>query len=151
MKAVIPVAGIGSRLRPHTHVHPKALIPVAGKPILAHIIDELHEAGFRDFVFIIGYLGEKIKQYVLENYPEHNNAFVVQTKMEGIAHAVSMAEEHIKDEDQLVIALGDTIFDMNMKQFMAEGHSCLGVKSVADPRRFGVVELDDDGYIDNLV
>ena len=56
MKAVIPVAGIGSRLRPHTHTQPKALIPVAGKPILSHIIDALQDAGFNDFVFIIGNL-----------------------------------------------------------------------------------------------
>ena len=64
MKAVIPVAGIGSRLRPHTHTQPKTLVPVAGNTILGHIIDRLVEAGVQEFVFIIGYLGEKVEQYV---------------------------------------------------------------------------------------
>ncbi|RYD78892.1 MAG: glucose-1-phosphate thymidylyltransferase [Sphingobacteriales bacterium] len=151
MKAVIPVAGIGSRLRPHTHTQPKALIPVAGKPILAHIIDSLEEAGFKDFVFIIGYLGEKINEYVTENYSHLNVTYVVQTVREGIGHALWMAKEHIENEDELLIALGDTIFDMSMVDFMATEHSALGTKKVEDPRRFGVVEVGADGFISKLV
>jgi glucose-1-phosphate thymidylyltransferase len=151
MKAVIPVAGFGTRLRPHTHTQPKALIPVAGKPILAHIIDSLEEAGFTDFVFIIGYLGEKISDYINENYAHLNTTFVVQTVREGIGHALWMAKEHIENEDELLIALGDTIFDMSMKDFMATEHSALGTKKVEDPRRFGVVEVGQDGFISKLV
>lgn len=151
MKAVIPVAGFGTRLRPHTHTQPKALIPVAGKPILAHIIDSLEEAGFKDFVFIIGYLGEKISDYINENYSHLNNSFVVQTVREGIGHALWTAKEHIEGEDKLLIALGDTIFDMSMKDFMATEHSALGTKKVEDPRRFGVVEVGQDGFISKLV
>ena len=64
MKAIIPVAGIGSRLKPHTTTQPKSLIPVAGKPILGHILDTLIAAGVVDFVFIIGHLGDKIEQYI---------------------------------------------------------------------------------------
>ncbi|MGZ5244128.1 MAG: sugar phosphate nucleotidyltransferase [Bacteroidia bacterium] len=151
MKAVIPVAGFGTRLRPHTHTQPKALIPVAGKPILAHIIDSLEEAGFTDFVFIIGYLGEKISDYINENYSHLNNTFVVQTVREGIGHALWTAKEHIDGEDELLIALGDTIFDMSMTDFMATEHSALGTKKVEDPRRFGVVEVGQDGFISKLV
>ncbi|MDZ4840011.1 MAG: sugar phosphate nucleotidyltransferase [Bacteroidota bacterium] len=151
MKAVIPVAGIGSRLRPHTHTQPKALIPVAGKPILAHIIDSLIEAGFTDFVFIIGYLGEKIEEYVQSKYPHLNNEFVVQTVREGIGHALWMAGKYIENEDQLLIALGDTVFDMDMKEYMNQPYSSLGVKKVEDPRRFGVVELDEQGFINRMV
>ena len=151
MKAVIPVAGIGTRLRPHTHTQPKALIPVAGKPILGHIIDSLIEADFKDFVFIIGYLGEKIQDYIHENYPKLNASFVVQTVREGIGHALWMAREHLEGEDQLLIALGDTIFDMSMPDFMKGEHSSIGIKKVEDPRRFGVVELGPDGYISKLV
>jgi len=69
MKAIIPVAGAGTKLRPHTYTQPKALIPLAGKTILSIIVDQLHEAGIRDFIFIIGYLGEKIQDYVKEKYP----------------------------------------------------------------------------------
>jgi glucose-1-phosphate thymidylyltransferase len=151
MKAVIPVAGIGTRLRPHTHTQPKALIPVAGKPILAHIIDSLVDAGFKDFVFIIGYLGEKIQSYIQENYKDLNSTFVVQHVREGIGHALWMAKEYIEGEDQLLIALGDTIFDMSMKDFMNIEYSALGTKKVEDPRRFGVVEVGPDGFITRLV
>lgn len=151
MKAVIPVAGIGSRLRPHTHTQPKALIPVAGKPILSHIIDSLQEAGFNDFVFIIGYLGDKIKEYVEENHSDINAIFVIQNVREGIAHAIWMTREFIKDENELIIALGDTIFDMDMKDFMTKPNSALGTKKVEDPRRFGVAETGADGFINKLV
>ncbi|MCX6351481.1 MAG: sugar phosphate nucleotidyltransferase [Bacteroidetes bacterium] len=152
MKAVIPVAGIGSRLRPHTHTQPKALIPVAGKPILAHIIDSLQEAGFNEFVFIIGYLGEKIQEYVKDEYGDKiNSTFVVQSVREGIAHAIWTTKEFIEGEDEIIIALGDTIFDMDMKDFMATPHSALGTKKVDDPRRFGVAELDSNHFITKLV
>jgi glucose-1-phosphate thymidylyltransferase len=152
MKAVIPVAGIGTRLRPHTHTQPKALIPVAGKPILAHIVDSLIEAGFKDFVFIIGYLGEKIQHYVEDHYKDRINAtFVVQAVREGIGHALWMSREHIEKEDELLIALGDTIFDMDMKELISTKYSALGTKKVEDPRRFGVVELDEKGFIKRLV
>ena len=151
MKAVIPVAGIGSRLRPHTFTQPKALIPVAGKPILSHIIDALQDAGFNDFVFIIGYLGDKIKEYVEENHKDVNSTFVVQNVREGIAHAIWTTKEFIENEDELIIALGDTIFDMDMKQLMKMPGSALGTKKVEDPRRFGVVELGADGFINRMV
>lgn len=78
MKIIIPVAGIGTKLRPHTHTQPKALVPVAGKPILAHIVDSLVNSGFNDFVFIIGYLGDKIESFISEKYPAINATFVVQ-------------------------------------------------------------------------
>jgi glucose-1-phosphate thymidylyltransferase len=151
MKAVIPVAGIGTRLRPHTHTQPKALIPVAGKPILAHIVDSLIDAGFKDFVFIIGYLGEKIEEFMKERYQNINSTFVVQSVREGIGHALWMAKEHIEGEDELLIALGDTIFDMNMRDYMTIKYSALGTKKVEDPRRFGVVEVGPDGFITRLV
>lgn len=151
MKAIIPVAGVGSRLRPHTHTHPKALIPVAGKPILAHIVDSLAEAGVKDFVFVVGYLGEKIKEYVETHYPDYNNAFVVQSKREGIGHAIWETREEIKDEDEIVIALGDTIFELNLPQLLSTDHSTIATKKVQDPRNFGVAEMDENNYIQRLV
>ena len=93
MKAIIPVAGIGSRLRPHTHTQPKALVPVAGKPILGHIIDSLSEVGIKDFIFVIGYLGDKIQSYITEKYPHLNHEFVVQAQKEGIGHAIWTAKD----------------------------------------------------------
>jgi len=66
MKAIIPVAGAGTKLRPHTYTQPKALIPLAGKTILSIIVDQLQEAGINEFIFIVGYLGDKIQDYVRE-------------------------------------------------------------------------------------
>src|SRR3954470_8488489 len=99
MKVIIPVAGIGSKLRPHTHTQPKALVPVAGKPILSHIVDSLIGAGLRDFVFIIGYLGDKIEEYIRASYPGIQTSFILQEPREGTGHAVWLARENIDDSD----------------------------------------------------
>ena len=80
MKAIIPVAGAGAKLRPLTYTQPKPLIPVAGKPIISFIIDQLIASGIQDFVFILGYLGEKIQGYLEQEYPLLNKQFVVQNQ-----------------------------------------------------------------------
>lgn len=149
-KVIIPVAGIGSRLRPHTHTQPKALVPVAGKPILSHIIENLMEAGIHDFIFIIGYLGDKVESYITEKYPDLNTRFIVQEPREGIAHAVWSARMEVTDQDDLLIVLGDTIFDVNLKDILNLPISSLGLKRVDDPRHFGVAELNTDGFIQHL-
>lgn len=151
MKAIIPVAGIGSRLRPHTHTQPKALVPVAGKPILGHIIDSIIEVGVTEFIFVIGYLGDKIQSYVTETYPHLNKNFVVQAQKEGIGHAIWTAKELINEHDEVLIVLGDTIFDVNLKEVIALPYSAVGLKKVDDPRNFGVVEIDEQGIITKLV
>ncbi len=151
MKAIIPVAGIGSRLRPHTHTQPKALVPVAGKPILAHIIDNLVDSGINEFIFIVGYLGDKIEDYVKSNYPTLEKKFILQEPREGIGHAVWLAKDSIHANDEVVIALGDTVFDIDLKQILNQKESSLGVKKVDDPRSFGVAELNEEGWIKNLV
>lgn len=151
MQVVIPVAGIGSRLRPHTHTQPKSLIPVAGKPILAHIIQPLLDAGFRDFVFIIGYLGDKIEEYITREFPQIQTQFVIQTTGKGIGHAIWLAKDKIHTHQELLIVLGDTIFDTDLKMFIKSPFSMLGVKKVPDPRSFGVAELDGQGFIFRLV
>ena len=150
MKAVIPVAGIGTRLRPHTHTQPKSLIPVAGKPILAHIVDQLVEAGVNDFIFIIGYLGDKIEEYISKNYPQINAEFVMQTTGKGTGHAIWLAKEAIGSEPILIV-FGDTICELNWKAIVESKQSMLGVKKVDDPRQFGVAELDEDQQICRLV
>ncbi len=151
MKVVIPVAGAGTRLRPHTYTQPKPLMPVAGKPIIRFIVDKLREAGMNDFVFVIGYLGDKIRDFIEETYPELQTEFVYQEDREGSAHAIWTAREAIEDEDEIFIAFGDTIFDVDLKQMLACPHSCIGVKKVGDPREFGVAEIDDAGYATRMV
>ena len=128
MKAIIPVAGAGTMLRPITYTQPKPLIPVAGKPILAFIIDQLHEQGIREFIFVLGYLGEKIRDFVESSYPEHTNTFVYQHERKGLGHAIWMCREKVDPEDELVIFLGDTIVLADLKKFLNYPHNCLGVK-----------------------
>lgn len=151
MKAIIPVAGIGSKLRPHTHTQPKSLVPVAGKPILSHIVDNLVSAGITDFIFIIGYLGDKIEEYIRQNYPNLKTGFVLQEPRYGTGHAVYQVRDLIKANEEIIITLGDTIFDLDLTDVIKSTDSLLGVKKVTDPRSFGVAELNDDGYITNLV
>jgi glucose-1-phosphate thymidylyltransferase len=151
MQAIIPVAGAGTRLRPLTYTQPKALIAVAGKPILSFIIDELVENGITEFVFVIGYLGEKIKEFVEVNYPDLKTRFVTQENREGLGHAVWKAKEQLDLDKELVIQLGDTIIDIDIKQILAEPYSTLCIKKVEDPRTFGVAELDKEGFIKAVV
>lgn len=151
MKAIIPVAGVGSRLRPHTHTQPKALMSVAGKPIVSHIVDKLHEAGIRNFVFVIGYLGEKIRQFVEEQHTEIATEFVYQHHRMGIGHAILEASDCFRHEEEIVIALGDTIFNMDGTAFLREPYSLLCAQKVKDPRQFGVAETGTDGHVTRVV
>jgi glucose-1-phosphate thymidylyltransferase len=147
IKAIIPVAGKGTRLRPHTWSVPKALLHVAGKPILGHILDQVKEVGINDVVLILGYLGSHIKHYVEENYSDMNFSFVQQDKALGPGHAIHLAKPHIKNDDELLIIYGDTIFVGDLKKGLSKitNHDgALATKKVQDPRRFGVVEKEGD-------
>jgi glucose-1-phosphate thymidylyltransferase len=139
MKAVIPAAGIGKRLRPHTYTAPKAMISVAGRPILGHIIDSLLGMGVDELIPIIGYKGEMIREYIDQNYDVQVN-YVVQQEQEGIAHAVSLTRDYA-DDSELIIILGDTIIEADFSKIPGQGDHVLGVREVDNPGRFGIVEL----------
>lgn len=149
MKIIIPAAGVGTRLRPHTYTAPKALLHVAGKPILAHIIDRL--IGLPDveeFIIVTGFFGDKVREYVNAHY-QVNVRFVVQDELKGLGYAVHLAAKHVADEPVLVV-LGDTILETDFSHFIQPGKNILGVQEVEDPRRFGIVEITD-GRITRLV
>ena len=150
MKVIIPVAGVGTRLRPHTNTQPKALVPVAGKAIISHIVDNLIAAGLMDFIFIVSYLGDKIESYIRSRHKDIKCEFILQTPRIGSGHAIWLAKDFINDSDEIIIALGDTIFDIDAKKFLGEKHSTLGVKKVDDPRNFGVAEVNEKGFITKL-
>jgi glucose-1-phosphate thymidylyltransferase len=150
MKAIIPVAGAGRKLRPHTYTQPKALIPLAGKTILSINVDQIHEAGINEFVFIVGYLGEKIQDYITAKYPDLKCHFIYQNVRKGTAHAISLTKQIVGDDD-VFIALGDTICEYDLKCVLDSPYSMLGVKKVDDPRGFGVAEIAEDGFITRLV
>lgn len=151
MKAVIPVAGAGTNLRPLTYTQPKPLIPVAGKTIISFIIDQLIDAGVDDFVFIIGYLGEKIKNFVETEYPNLKKEFVHQEERFGLGHAIWTARDAIKDADEIIIVLGDTIFELDLKEMLLSPLSCVGTQQVGEPRNFGVVERGENGLVSKFV
>ncbi len=148
MRAIIPVAGVGSRLRPHTFTVPKVLLNVAGKPIIGHIMDKIIAEGFDAATIIIGYLGDDIKDYINANYSIAVD-YIEQEERLGLGHAIYLSR-HTISKDPILIILGDTIFDVNLKEMISSAYSRIGVKEVEDPRRFGVAEIRD-GFIRTLI
>ncbi len=148
--AVIPVAGVGTRLRPHTHTLPKVLLHVAGKPILGHILDDLAGLGIRHVILIVGYMGDLVREYVGQRYQQLRVDYVEQLEPQGLGHAVSLAEPHADDSPVLII-LGDTVFEADLPGVLAGGVNSVGVKEVEDPRRFGIVERSPDGRVTRMV
>lgn len=150
MKAIIPVAGAGTKLRPHSYTQPKALIPLAGKTVLSIIVDQLKEAGINEFIFIVGYLGDKIQDYVKHKYPELKAHYVHQVDRQGVGHAIKLTKT-IVGGDEVFVVLGDSICEYDVNEVVQSPYSMLGVRKVDDPRDFGVAELADEGFIDHVV
>ena len=150
MKAIIPVAGAGTKLRPHTYTQPKALIPLAGKTVLSIIVDQLKEGGITEFIFIVGYLGEKIQDYVRAQYPNITSHFIFQSDRQGIGHAIKLARDVVNGDETLIV-LGDTIADFDVRSVVESKTSMIGVKKVDDPRTFGVAEICNDSEIAHVV
>jgi glucose-1-phosphate thymidylyltransferase len=150
MKAIIPVAGAGTKLRPHSYTQPKALIPLAGKTVLSIIIDQLKVVGINEFVFIVGYLGDKIQDYVKMKYPELKAHYVYQVDRQGVGHAIRLTRS-IVDSDEVFVVLGDTICEYDVQEVIDSPYSMIGVRKVDDPREFGVAEIEEDGFISHVV
>ena len=142
IKAIIPVAGVGSRLRPHTFTTPKALIYVAGRPILAHILDDLERLGITDVVLVVGHMREAIQEYVDAHYAHFKREYVEQPERLGLGHAVRLTKDLVKGHPAFIV-LGDTIFRADFSEILEGEDSRIGVKAVEDPRRFGIVEVKD--------
>lgn len=149
MRAIIPVAGVGSRLRPHTFALPKVLLNVAGKPILGHILDKIVGEGISEGTIVVGFMGDKIRDYVSQAFPAFRAEYVEQEERLGLGHAIYLSRHTIGSEPILII-LGDTIFDVDLTPVLKGNASAIGVKPVDDPRRFGVAETEN-GRITKLV
>jgi glucose-1-phosphate thymidylyltransferase len=150
MKAIIPVAGAGTKLRPHTYTQPKALIPMAGKTVLSIIVEQLKDAGIEEFIFIVGYLGEKIRDYVQIHFPTIKAHYVYQGDRQGSGHALKLTRDLVQG-DEIFVVLGDTITEYDVKEVLNSPTSMLGVKKVDDPREFGVAEMDSAGMVTHVV
>jgi glucose-1-phosphate thymidylyltransferase len=150
VKLILPIAGYGKRMRPHTWSRPKVLIDVAGKPMLGHVLDQFAPVGIDEVIYITGWLGEQIKPYVAAQYPQFGAQFVVQEELVGQSHAIWLAREHISGPCFIVFA--DTIARIDL-QAMARTDldGVLGVWHVDDPRRFGVAFTRPDGTVERCV
>ena len=144
MKAIIPVAGHGTRLEPYSLNCQKCLLPGAGKPILEHILDRLTSADICHITIIVGYLGEQVKDFC-QGYLKAKFTFIEQTKQLGLGHAVYQGLD--QSDEPVVIALGDSIIELDYPQFLSSEYSTIGVDQVPDPQRFGIVTLDGDQII----
>jgi glucose-1-phosphate thymidylyltransferase len=147
VNAIIPVAGRGTRLRPHTHTQPKVLMNVAGKPILAYILDNLGALGVDEVTLVVGHLADQVEDYVKERYGFRAH-FVHQEEALGNGHAIYVAREYLTGPT--LIVFGDTIVEADLKAATGLPHSAIGVHRVGDPRAFGVVEVNGDGFVRRL-
>ncbi len=141
IKVIIPIAGVGKRLRPHTFSMPKPLIPVAGKPMVAHVLDSLTGINPDEVIFITGHMGSKLIEYIKENY-DFNSTFVHQEDLLGLGFAVHLGLQKI-DSGPVLVILGDTIVRTDLVDFVSSGTNCIGVKEVDDPKRFGIAVIEN--------
>ena len=153
LKIIVPMAGFGKRMRPHTWSRPKPLISAAGDTVLGHVLTTLKtrpNAESAEMVFIVGYLGDQVKDYMQSNYPEITTHYVHQEELLGQSHAIAMAREHM--QGPMLIVFVDTVIDTDFS-FLAdeETDAVIWVKEVEDPRRFGVVEVGEEGYVKGLI
>lgn len=139
MKVVIPVAGEGTRLRPHTHTAPKPLLEVAGQPILGHILKELEPLPVEEIIFVVGFKKEMIVDYVQANW-KYKIRFVEQDRPAGLGYAVNLTMPFV-DAGQLLIILGDTVVELDWNPVLYAEENLLGLKEVPDPQRFGIALL----------
>jgi glucose-1-phosphate thymidylyltransferase len=154
-KIVIPMAGWGTRMRPHTWSKPKPLVSVAGKTSLEHLLDmfkTVPNADQAEYVFIVGpYLGElQVPQFIQENYPDVKADFVVQHEMKGQSHALWLAREFL--HGPLLVCFSDTLIETDFSFLEHESADVVAwVMPMPDPRRFGVAELDGEGWVTRFI
>ncbi|MCC7361861.1 MAG: NTP transferase domain-containing protein [Anaerolineales bacterium] len=151
MQIVIPLAGFGKRLRPHTFTKPKPLINVAGKPVLGHVLDTFAAlADVEEIIFIVGHLGEQIEEYVAKEYPHLKATYYKQEELNGQSTAIYLAHERLRGPMLMVFV--DTIIKTDLSALQREtADAVTWVKAVDDPRRFGVAEVGADGLVTRLI
>ena len=150
MKVIIPLAGKGTRLRPHTHITPKPMLKVAGKPVMEYILDDLRRLGnVEQIIYITGHLKEKVEEYARSEM-DVPSVFIEQKVQDGTAGAIALAKDYV-DQPVLIIFV-DTIFDADLtKVKTVDADGIIWVKEVEDYQRFGVVVTDKDGNMTKIV
>lgn len=153
MRCIIPAAGRGTRLRPHTHTKPKALLSLGNKPIISHILDSVIETKIQDIIIIVGYEKNQLIDYVMANYGEVCNfTFIEQKNRKGLGHAIYTAGRFL-DGEPVLIALGDSLYENSFSQMLEEYNKfpdligTLTVKIVPNPQQYGVVITEKDSNL----
>ena len=150
MKVIIPLAGKGTRLRPHTHLTPKPMLKVAGKPVMSYVLDELKKLGnVEQIIYITGHLKEKVEEFARTEI-DVPSVFIEQKVQDGTAGAIALAREYV--DQPVLIVFVDTIFDADLSKVKSvDADGIIWVKEVEDYQRFGVVVTDKDGNMTKIV
>jgi glucose-1-phosphate thymidylyltransferase len=152
VKVVMPVAGKGTRLRPHTHLTPKPLLKVGGKPVLGYILDDLRDLGVNEAVLITGHLKERVEAFMATEYPDFRAVYTEQVQQRGTADAIALAEPHVREE--MLIIFVDTLFDADLtlvKRLPDDVAGVIWAKEVEDYQRFGVIVTDENGFMRTII
>ncbi len=149
MQVIIPLAGKGTRLRPHTHLVPKPLLKVAGRPVMDWVMDRFAGLDVTELIFITGHLKEQVERYARERYPIPSR-FIEQKVQDGTAGAVNLARPFVSGP--VLIVFVDTVFDADLTVInSSKDDGIIWVKEVEDYQRFGVVVTDKQGYMTKIV
>jgi glucose-1-phosphate thymidylyltransferase len=149
MQVIIPLAGKGTRLRPHTHLIPKPLLRVAGRPVMDWVMDRLEGLDVRELIFITGHLKEQIEDYARQRYPIPSR-FIEQKVQDGTAGAVNLARPYVTGP--VLIIFVDTVFDADLSLInRTNADGIIWAKEVEDYQRFGVIVTDREGYMTRIV
>lgn len=154
LKIAIPMAGLGTRLRPHTWSKPKALLHLAGKTVLDYVLEQfvtLPDPDDVEYVFIVGlYQADQVKAFMEQNYPQKKASYPVQEVMRGQSDALWQARHCLSGPMLMVFA--DTLVDADFSILENAGDDAFAwVKEVNDPRRYGVTQVDDQGRVLRLI
>ncbi len=149
MQVIIPLAGKGTRLRPHTHLVPKPMLKVAGRPVMDWVMDKLAGLSVSEIIYITGHLKEQVEQYARARYP-YPSRFIEQKVQDGTAGAINLARPYVKEP--VLIIFVDTVFEADLtliNRTTADG--IIWAKEVEDYQRFGVVVTDREGFMTKIV
>ena len=143
MQVIIPLAGKGTRLRPHTHLVPKPMIKVAGRPVMDWVMDKLEGLDVTELIIITGHLKEQVESYIRSNY-KIPARFVEQKVQDGTAGAINLARPFVTGP--VLIIFVDTVFDADLTVINdSQDSGIIWAKEVEDYQRFGVVVTDSQG------
>ena len=149
MQVIIPLAGKGTRVRPHSHLVPKPMLKVAGRPVIDWVMDRVKGLDVSELIFITGHLKEQVEAYSTGRYGVPCR-YVEQKVQDGTAGAVNLARPFV--HEPILIIFVDTVFEADLTLInRADADGIIWAKEVEDYQRFGVVVTDADGYMTKIV